>query len=202
MEELLDGLVGALLQRIVGMCPDGGEIRCLSCGATTAYGAPACAACGAVYGERPPFAHPNHVSQIVDATEGFREGRLSRRHLVERVGRWRAMVDEVDAEWQFSTPLCGRFGDEEVAEALAVLDQGVALLFASLARLQAVCNPSDRPPSPPERGLLERVEADLVEFFRASCSGCATLIDAREQLALDTPEPPPSLGGLIDIQTG
>lgn len=183
---------------------------CLVCDVDNPYGTEQCASCSTVFRVEPPFVQANHVSQMLTAIDDFGGGKLDRAAFLQRLETFENIFAAIDQTWNFKVPLASRLGNPppggtvegtspaDIEAALRAMDAALEALRAALQRLNALRNPSMRPPSQAEVAVMNKAAALLGDFFRAACSGCATLLHVVENA---TPSPSTQgLGSLIDIQ--
>ena len=180
---------------------------CLHCEHDTSYGEEQCTGCGLVFRIEPPFVQANHVSQMTVAIDDFQANQISRSEFLRRLDVFEAIFAQIDSAWDLSTPLTARMSTFDggippaaATTALQILDESVTGLKAALENLQALRNPSNRPATSAERDLLAKAADQLLDFFRGTCCGCATLLNVLStgQEALATGR---ELGSLIDIRS-
>lgn len=185
---------------------------CLACAFDNSYGLQQCTNCGQEFRVDPPFIKANHVSQMMTAIDNFQQARIDRASFVRQLDTFQDIYKSIDATWNFTHPLAERMGGTlstthtadgvttaDIEQALRNLDSGIEALKAALQRLAAVRNPSQRPASPAEIGLLDKAKALLIDFFRATCSASATLLHVVEN-STESSKPVDGLGSLIDIE--
>jgi hypothetical protein len=147
---------------------------CLDCGKRQKSAEPGtCASCGARHNTVPGVHGINHVSQLLHAIEQCREGRLDRDGLQDRfaafeegwqgfVERWRLEEGTIAEGLGLNGTLLTVYGPllERLEEALGSLNSALDMLDA-----METAGPHE----------LEKLEEEVRDFWRGSCSALAGL---------------------------
>ena len=167
---------------------------CLTCGAENSNKSKSCQGCAKAFEFAPPYGRTNHICQFQMAIRDFLDGKLDFDRLGESYGRFAELAMEFQDKWRLleGLPLADRLSEPmrpTFRAGMAELDRALAILDESLT-----C--ADDALESGETDQLATVDELLTDFFKISCGGCATLMDALDILYTSD-----GFGSFLDVRS-
>ena len=155
---------------------------CLDCGEAQAASEPErCRACGAAFHHVAGVHGVNHLSQLLDAIDAYREGHIELATLKQRFSAFEARWDTFMDSWDIA--------ERSISEALGI-DETLGAVYGPLLErleesLEHLANALDILETLDSRDpeALEKLEEETGQFWRGSCSALAGLfqkLDTRD----------------------